>query len=140
MISDVHAGRTYPPTEPYEVTGVKIAEFAAALGDDNPAYRGEQPIAPPTFAAVIAGRAWDALWGDDELGLELRRVVHGDQRISYDRPLQAGDRVTATLRIDKVRSRGPVDMINSTVTLQTVDGEPVATASATFMHNREESA
>jgi acyl dehydratase len=138
MISDAHAGRTYPPTEPYEVTGVKIAEFAAALGDDNPAYRGEQPIAPPTFAAVIAGRAWDALWGDDELGLELRRVVHGDQRISYDRPLRAGDRVTATLRIDKVRSRGPVDMINSTVILQTADGEPVATASATFMHNREE--
>jgi acyl dehydratase len=138
MISDAHAGRTYPPTEPYEVTGVKIAEFAAALGDDNPAYRGEQPIAPPTFAAVIAGRAWDALWRDDELGLELRRVVHGDQRISYDRPLRAGDRVTATLRIDKVRSRGPVDMINSTVILQTADGEPVATASATFMHNREE--
>lgn len=139
-ISEAHAGRTYPPTEPYEVTAVQIAEFAEALGDDNPAYRGEQPIAPPTFAAVVAGRAWGALWGDDELGLELRRIVHGDQRIDFDRPLRAGDRVTATLRIDKVRCRGSVDMINSTVTLQTVDGEPVCTASAAFVHNREESA
>jgi len=138
MISEIHAGRSYPPTEPYEVTGVKIAEFADALGDPNPAYRGEQPIAPPTFAAVIAGRAWEALWADEELGLELRRIVHGDQRINHVRPLRAGDRVTATLTIDKVRSRGPVDMINSHVVLATVDGEEVCTAASTFLHSREE--
>lgn len=140
MISDSHAGRSYPPTEPYEVTAAKIAEFAAALGDHNPAYRGDDPIAPPTFAAVIAGQAWQALWADEELGLELRRIVHGDQRISHNRPLRAGDRVTATLTIDKVRTRGTVDMINSRVTLTTPAGEEVCTASSTFLHNREEQA
>jgi acyl dehydratase len=138
MISESHAGRSYPPTEPYEVTAVKIAEFAAALGDDNPAYRGADPVAPPTFAAVIAGRAWEALWADQELGLELRRIVHGDQRITHNRPLRAGDRVTATLTIDKVRTRGTVDMINSSVRLETSAGEEVCTASSTFLHNREE--
>lgn len=140
MISDSHAGRSYPPTEPYEVTAAKIAEFAAALGDHNPAYRGDDPIAPPTFASVIAGQAWQALWADEELGLELRRIVHGDQRISHNRPLRAGDRVTATLTIDKVRTRGTVDMINSRVTLTTPAGEEVCTASSTFLHNREEQA
>lgn len=138
MIDQSHAGRSYPPTEPYEVTGVKIAEFAAALGDDNPAYTGSSAIAPPTFAAVIAGRAWDALWADEELGLQLRRIVHGDQRITHHRPLRAGDVVTATLRIDKVRARGGVDMINSSVVLADVDGAEVCTASSTFLHNREE--
>ena len=138
MIDESHAGRSYPPTEPYQVTAVKIAEFAAAIGDDNPAYRGDAPISPPTFAAVIAGRAWEALWADEELGLELRRIVHGDQRISFRRPLRAGDTVTATLSIDKVRARGSVDMINSSVLLATVDGEEVGTASSTFLHNREE--
>jgi acyl dehydratase len=140
MISDSHAGRSYPPTEPYEVTRAKIAEFAAALGDDNPAYRGENPIAPPTFAAVIAGEAWQALWEDDELGLALHRIVHGDQRITHHRPLRAGDTVTATLTIDKVRVRGAVDMINSSVTLTTPPGEVVCTAASTFLHNREEQA
>lgn len=140
MISESHAGRSYPPTEPYEVTAAKIAEFAAALGDDNAAYRGADPIAPPTFAAVIAGRAWQALWDDDELGLELRRIVHGDQRIAHTRPLRAGDRVTAALTIDKVRTRGTVDMINSRVTLVTSAGEEICTASSTFLHNREEQA
>lgn len=138
MIDESHAGRSYPPTEPYRVTAVKIAEFAAAIGDDNPAYAGDSPIAPPTFAAVIAGRAWQALWDDTELGLELRRIVHGDQRISFRRPLRAGDEVTATLRIDKVRTRGSVDMINSSVLLTTTDGDEIGTASSTFLHNREE--
>ncbi|QDP98603.1 MaoC family dehydratase [Microlunatus elymi] len=140
VIDESHAGRSYPPTEPYQVTAGKIAEFAAALGDDNPAYRGDSAIAPPTFAAVIAGRAWEALWSDPDLGLELRRIVHGDQRIAHRRPLRAGDRVIATLRIDKVRARGSVDMINSSVVLATVDGDEVCTASSTFLHNREESA
>ncbi|HEY9291328.1 MAG TPA: MaoC family dehydratase N-terminal domain-containing protein [Microlunatus sp.] len=138
MIDESHAGRTYPPTEPYLVSGGKIAEFAAALGDDNPAYRGLDAIAPPTFAAVIAGRAWSALWEDEELGLELRRIVHGDQRINHRRPLRAGDRVSATLTIDKVRTRGSVDMINSSVLLTTGDGEEVCTASSNFLHNRDE--
>lgn len=140
MISESHAGRSYPPTEPYEVTSAKIAEFAAALGDDNPAYRGDTPIAPPTFAAVIAGQAWGALWADEELGLALRRIVHGDQRLTHHRPLRAGDRVSATLTIDKVRQRGGVDIINSSVTLATIDGDEVCTASSTFMHTREEQA
>lgn len=138
MIDESHAGRSYPATDPYQVTAVKIAEFAAAIGDDNPAYAGDTPVAPPTFAAVIAGRAWEALWADEELGLELRRIVHGDQRISFRRPLRAGDAVTATLRIDKVRARGSVDMINSSVLLADTDGEEIATASSTFLHNREE--
>ncbi len=137
-ISAEHAGRSYPPTEPYEVTGVKIAEFARALGDANPAYQGESPIAPPTFAAVIAGRAWEALWQDPDLGLELRRIVHADQRITHHRPLRAGDRVTATLRIDRVRSRGDSDMINSSVLLAAADGEAVCTATSTFLHSRQE--
>ena len=38
-IDPSYAGRTYPPTEPYEVGVEKIREFAAALGDDNPARR-----------------------------------------------------------------------------------------------------
>ena len=45
-ISEVHAGRSYPATAPYQVSAAKIAEFASALGDDSPSYRGAEPIAP----------------------------------------------------------------------------------------------
>jgi acyl dehydratase len=139
-IASEHAGRSYPPTAPYEVSAAKIAEFARALGDDNPGYFAEQPIAPPTFAAVIASDAWQAMFTDEELGLALRRIVHGDQRFTYARALRAGDVVRATLTIDQVRPRGSIDLISATVSLDTVGGEHVCTAEATFLHSHEAAA
>jgi acyl dehydratase len=135
-----HAGRRYPPTRAYEVSAAKIAEFARALGDDNRAYAGEQPIAPPTFVAVISSTAWEAMFDDPELGLALRRIVHADQRFTYHRPLQAGDRVHATLTIDKVRHRGTADIISSSVEVETLTGELICTAEATFFHTHEAAA
>ena len=136
-ISEEHAGRSYPPTAPYEVSAAKIAEFATAIGDDNPAYRGDRPVAPPTFVAVISSAAWESMFDDAELELALRRIVHGDQRFRYTRPLRAGDRVTAALTIDKVRSRGSADIISSSVRGVDSDGGLVCVASATFFHSRE---
>ncbi|MCW2811702.1 MAG: putative fatty acid synthase [Friedmanniella sp.] len=136
-ISATHAGRSYPPTAPYEVSAAKIAEFAAALGDDSPAYGGADPIAPPTFVAVISATAWESMFADPELDLALRRVVHGDQRFSYVRPLRAGDTIVATLTIDKVRVRAGSEIITSSVAVATVGGETICTAQSTFFHSRE---
>jgi len=136
-IDETHTGRRYPPTAAYEVSAAKIAEFAVAIGDDNPAYRGDSPVAPPTFVAVISAAAWQSMFDDPELELALRRVVHGDQRFTYVRPLRAGDRVTAALTIDKVRTRGAADIISSSVRVEDQAGELVCTAAATFFHSRE---
>jgi acyl dehydratase len=135
-ITEAHAGRRYPPCDPYEVSAAKIVEFATALGDDNPRYRGESPMAPPTFAAVISARAWDQLFSDPELGISLERVVHGDQRFTFMRPLHAGDVVIATITIDKVRVRSGSELISTTVDVASRDGEPICTAQATFAHAR----
>lgn len=136
-ISESHVGRTYDPTAPYEVSRAKIAEFAAALGDQNPAYGGESPVAPPTFAAIVAARAWDALFADPELGLALHRVVHGDQTFSYDRALRAGDVIEATLSIDRVRLRGAMEFVGVSVDIATTAGEHIATTTSTLVHTRE---
>jgi len=65
------AGRVFPASEPYQVSAVKIAEFAAAIGDDNPLYRDEAAaraaghpgiIAPPTFAIGISMAGSSAAW------------------------------------------------------------------------------
>jgi len=136
-ITQAHAGRRYPPTDPYEVSAAKIAEFAEALGDPNPAYRGEAAIAPPTFVAVVSSPAWERMWDDTELDLALRRVVHGDQRFRFARPLRAGDLITATLTIDKVRVRAGSEIISSSVLVATTGGEEICTAEATFFHSRE---
>ncbi len=136
-ISAEHVGRSYPPAPAYRVSRAKIAEFAQALKDDNPAYMAADPIAPPTFAAVIAAQAWGALFDDEELGLALFRTVHADQSFTFHRPLRDGDDVTATLTIERVRNRGALDIVTVLVAL-TVDGQPVCDARSTLMHTREE--
>ncbi|SER14691.1 FAS1-like dehydratase domain-containing protein [Microlunatus flavus] len=138
-ITPDHAGKAYAPTEPYEVTRVKLAEFAAAVGE--PALVEEaHPAAPPTFAAVVTNAAWGSLFTDPELGLSLERVVHADQQFRYTRELRAGDLVTATLRIDKVRVRGATEIVSVTVDVADVLGAPVLSAASTFVHTREEAA
>lgn len=136
-IDETHAGRSYPPTELYEVSAAKIAEFAAAIGDDSPAYRGDTPLAPPTFVAVISATAWESMFADPELDIALRRIVHGDQRFTYERPLRAGDQVRAALTIDKVRSRGGSDIISCSVRVTDASDRVVCLASSTFFHSRE---
>ena len=140
------AGRTYPPTAPYEVCREKVREFADAIGDPDPAYRDPgaartlghpDVVAPPTFAVIVAFRGLDTIIGDPDLGLDYSRVVHGDQRFSYRRPLRAGDRVTATAVVETVRSVGGNDILVVRCDLATEDGEPVGSAWSTLVARGE---
>ncbi len=135
-ITTEHVGRSYPAAPAYRVSSAKIAEFAAALGDTNPAYSGPNAIAPPTFAAVIAAQAWGALFNDPDLGLALHRTMHTDQTFGFTRPLRDGDDVVATLSIERVRNRGNLDMVTVVVDL-VVDGTTACTARSTLMHTQE---
>jgi acyl dehydratase len=135
-------GRTYPATAPYEVSREKIREFADAIGDQSPVYRDPEAaralghpdvIAPPTFPVVLSMRARDQVIFDPELGLDYSRVVHGEQRFVYARPVRAGDQLTVTLSVEAIRSAGGNDMITTRGDVATVDGEPVFTAYATLV-------
>lgn len=135
-------GRKYPPTPPYEVGREKIREFADAIGDPNPAYRDVEAaqalgypdvIAPPTFPVVLSMRAGAQVVGDPELGLDYSRVVHGEQRFVYARPVRAGDRLTVTVSVESIRSAAGNDLLTTRGDVATVDGEPVLTAYSTLV-------
>ncbi|MFE7532270.1 MaoC family dehydratase N-terminal domain-containing protein [Kitasatospora sp. NPDC057542] len=122
-------GRSYPPTEPYEVGREKIREFATAIGDANPAYTDPEAakalghpdvIAPPTFPFVITYRAAGQVVEDPELGLDFSRVVHGDQKFTYTRPVRAGDRLSVAVTIDNIKSLAGNDVL--TVRGEVTDG------------------
>jgi acyl dehydratase len=136
------AGRSYPPTRPYEVGREKIREFADAIGDPHPAYREPEAaralgypdvIAPPTFPIIMSMAADAQVVLDPELGIDYARVVHGEQRFAYRRPVLAGDRLTVTLHVDAVRSAGGHSMITTRGEINTVDGEAVCTATSTLV-------
>jgi acyl dehydratase len=60
--------------------------------------------------------------------LDYSRVVHGDQRFEYSRPIIAGDELIARVRIDAIRSVAGNDMITTKAELSTTDGEHVVTS------------
>jgi acyl dehydratase len=127
------AGRTFPPTEPYTVSREKVLEFARATGSD---FDGS--TAPATFPIVVAFAAMTALMEDPEVGIALHRVVHGDQRFTYTRPVRVGDRLSARLTVDSLRQIGGADIIGTRSEITDEQGEPVCTAFATLVHRGED--
>lgn len=137
-----YIGRTYPPSEPYEVGREKIREFADAIGDQNPAYRDADAakslghpdvVAPPTFPIIVSQRVAGQAVADPDLGVDYSMVVHGEQHFSYSRPVYAGDVLTGMLRIEDIRAAGRNEMLTTKVDLETPRGEHVCTAYSTLV-------
>lgn len=140
------AGRTFPPTPPYEVGREKIREFADAIGDPNPVYRDPEAarqcghgdvIAPPTFPIILSMRASQQVISDPALGLDYSRVVHGEQRFVYARPIGPGDRLLAAVTIESIQSRGGHEILGTRTEITTEAGEPVVTAYSTLVARGE---
>src|SRR5258708_12182757 len=123
-----YLGRTFTADEPYEVSRVKIAEFADAIGDPNPLYRDRAAaqaagypdvIAPPTFAIVISMASSARVVADPGLGLNYAMVVHGEQRFEYARQIVAGDVVTAESTTADTKQAGPNVRLTSRTAIRT---------------------
>jgi acyl dehydratase len=143
-----YAGRVYGPGEPYEVSRVKIADFADAIGEPSELCRDREAaikagypdvIAPPTFAVIIDQRSTRAAVTDPGLGLDYSMVVHGEQSFSYSRPLHAGDVVVATTTIESIRTVGALSMLVTSTSIDTVDGEHICTAKSNLVERGAES-
>ena len=132
-----YVGRVFGPGEPYEVSRVKIADFADAIGEPSELCRDRQAavkagypdvIAPPTFAVIIGQLSTKSVVRDPGLGLDYSMVVHGEQSFSYSRPLHAGDVVVATTTVESIRTVGGLSMLVTSTSIDTVDGEHICTA------------
>jgi acyl dehydratase len=141
-VNQEYVGRTFPAGEPYEVSRVKIREFADAIGDPSPVYRDRQAavaaghpdvIAPPTFAVVVSMTSSALAIADPGLGLNYAMVVHGEQRFEYSRPIQAGDVLVAISTIAGIRQVKSNTLISTETAIATVAGEHVCTAHSTLV-------
>jgi acyl dehydratase len=137
-----YVGRVFGPGEPYEVSRVKIADFADAIGEPSELCRDREAaikagypdvIAPPTFAVIIDQLSTKAVVTDPGLGLDYSMVVHGEQSFAYSRPLHAGDVVIATTTVESIKSVGGLSMLVTSTSIDTVDGEHVCTAKSNIV-------
>ena len=141
-INPDYAGRTFEPSEPYEVSRVKIAEFATAIGDASPLCRDRAAaqaagypdvIAPPTFAIVVTSATNARLMTDPDLGVNYAMIVHGEQSFTHARPLHAGDVVVAQSTIESIKQIRNMTTMATVTEVRTVDGEHVCTARSTLV-------
>lgn len=135
-------GRTYPPSRPYLVGREKVREFARALGLSDPVHlevdaaraRGfSDVVAPPTYAIRLSMAAAERVVMDPDLGLDYSRVVHGDQRFEYRRPIVAGDELVCSVTIEGIRSAAGNDILTTRADITTVSGELVVTSHSTLV-------
>jgi acyl dehydratase len=142
MVNPDIQGRVYPPTSPYLVGREKVREFAravlseAAIHHDPEAARSAgfaDVVAPPTFPIVVQDLTLRQLLADDEAAVDFSRVVHGDQRFTYSRPVVAGDELTGTMTVMSVKQLGGNSMVTSATEIVDAAGEHVVTAVSTLV-------
>lgn len=146
-INPALAGRVYPPSPVYEVSREKVAEFATAIGSDDPAHTDPAAaralghpdvVAPPTFAVIIAQRAEAQVFSDPGSGVDFSRLVHGEERFAHHRPIRVGDRLTATLHVETAREVGGHGMLTTRVEIADAEGAPVSTVRSMVVIRGEE--
>ena len=140
-------GKTYPPAAPYLVGREKVREFARAvfatspLNHDREAARAAghaDVVAPPTFPVVVQEATLAQLLADPDAGIDFTRVVHGEQRFTYTRPVVAGDELTARLTVTSVRSLGGNDMVTASTDIVDASGAHVVTATSSLVVRGED--
>jgi len=140
-------GRAFAPTAPYLVGREKVREFARAVFSTSPLNHDPEAaraagyadvVAPPTFPIVVQEATLAQLLAEPDAGIDFTRVVHGDQRFAYTRPIVAGDELTATLAVTSIKSLGGHSMITSESTIVDATGAHVVTATSTLVVRGDE--
>ena len=121
-------GRAFPAPAVLTVTEERVGAFAAAVGHPGGGV-------PPTFPILLAFDAMQAFL--DAERLELHRIVHGEQRFAYERPLRVGDELAATLVVTGVRRLGGADVIATQSEIRDAAGTLVCTGRSTLVHAGE---
>lgn len=119
-----------------EVEKGQLRFFAQATGEANPIYSDEAAAraaghptlpAPPTFLFCLGSLAP----GEDDvmaqLGVDMGKVLHGEQSFTYGKPIYAGDVITLTTRISDIYDKrgGALDFIVQDTAATNQAGESV---------------
>ncbi|AXI02417.1 MaoC family dehydratase N-terminal domain-containing protein [Aquirhabdus parva] len=136
MISKNHIGRVFPP-HTIEIEKGRLRFFAKAIGETDPIYTDEAaahaagypslPV-PPTFLFGLDLEQDSAFGWLDELGLNLERILHGEQSFTYHTPACAGDTLTFESRIADIydKKNGALEFIIKEIKVTNQHGAHVA--------------
>lgn len=129
-------GTSMPPVQ-LTVDAGRLRFFAKAIGEGNPVYTDldaaraaghpDLPV-PPTFLFAIELEQPDPFAWADDLGIDLRHVLHGEQSFAYHSTAYPGDVLTARPRVADVYAKrgGALEFIVKETAVTRADGSAVA--------------
>ncbi len=113
-VNEAAIGKRFPAFT-YEVGKEKIAEYARAVGEDNPVYfdrdkakeEGFRDVpAPPMFAVVYSSGSVAPAIFDPDVGINFAMMVHGGQEFVWGEPVVAGDVITTETSVKDISEKG----------------------------------
>lgn len=114
MFDTSKVGQSFPPFT-IEVARCKVHELALAVGDTNPIYHGQEAAREAGYADVPlfpTSPTTFGFWGNREmvghlvgLGLNVMRILHGEEEYEYIAPVYPGDILTGTVTVAEGKSR-----------------------------------
>ncbi|MBU8900112.1 MaoC family dehydratase N-terminal domain-containing protein [Corallococcus sp. M34] len=140
-------GRSYGPFT-YELGLEKMREFSLILGGSTPraGTPGAPPahlspllydeaaakagpygdvIASPSFAVVFAIQPFSAAIADPELGVDMVKLVHGEQELEFLDVMKPGDVLTTTGSITALYDKAGLDFLVVTTESKNPQGQTV---------------
>lgn len=117
--------------------------FAKATGETNPVYFDEDAARaaghpgipmPPTYLFSLQmsspAKRGDLFDTRDGIGVDMRRILHGEQGFTYHRPIHAGDRITMTTTTSDIHAKkgGALEFVVQDTRFENQHGELCAEA------------
>ncbi len=90
-------------------------------------------VVPPTFPVVIQEQSLKLVLSDPQAQIDFSRVVHGDQRFVYQKPIVAGDLLTSELTVASVKTLGGNHMVTFETEIFDEQNSLVCTAISTLV-------
>jgi hypothetical protein len=136
MIDKSHIGKKLAPHS-VAVEAGRLRFFATAIGEISPVYTRDDaardagyralPV-PPTFLFGLEMEKPDPLAWLHEVGMNLARILHGEQSFVYHRPACAGDVLTFETHISDIydKKNGALEFVVKDTRVSNQDGQHVA--------------
>lgn len=111
IIAEEIIGTHFRYPDYFEVGREKIREFARAVKDEHPSHYDEDAakecgqdalVASLTFIAVAGRRVQLEIFNHFDVPINMERVLHRDQKLTFHRPIIAGDKLWFDSYLDSV--------------------------------------
>jgi len=124
----------------------KVREYAKAVQADDELHHNDEAakaagypdlVASLTFIAVAGRQVQLELFKQFDVGVNLERVIHRDQKIKFHRPIFVGDKLYFDSHLDSVVQSFGTIISELRTEVTDGDGKPILTAIVTMIGEAE---